>query len=162
MWRPGLVSLLFAVPSLAGCSEETSTGQELVDLAPPTLTLVAPTDGSCVAIGSDVSARVPLTFEVSNLTMRPPGACAGTTRCGRIALRADGLPNNEGASTVVDLLLRKLPNPYRDGELHAGTGQPNLLPIEAVLVDDGGTPWMDPLGGSLSIEFGLAIRPSCP
>ncbi len=146
---------------LTACSSASTDAENTTPVGPPSFTLVAPTDGSCRAIGSDVTARVPIEFATNNVVLRPPGACASFPNCGIIELRADGLANDQGASLVVDLLLGKLASPYRDGELHQGTGQPNLLPVEASLVTESGSVMLDAEGLPLTLAFKLAIKPSC-
>jgi hypothetical protein len=98
---------------------------------------------------------------VTNVTLRPPGACGSAAACGYLRVRADGRDNNVGAQSAVDVLLGKLAQPYRDGAVHGGSGMPNLLPIEIALVDEAGAPMLDVEGNELVVSLGLAIRPSC-
>lgn len=153
---------LVALTSLGlGCSSTSTSETSAGPVGPASFALTSPADGACIAIGTDVTAHVPLAFETTNVVLRPPGACGSYANCGRIALRADGLANNEGASFAVDLVLGKLANPYHDGEIHEGTGKADLLPIEATLLTDSGTPMTDTDGEDLTLNFALVIKPSC-
>lgn len=125
------------------------------------MTLLAPGDGACVAIGMDVTRRVPLEFELQNVTLRPPGACDAGGTCGHLRVRANGRDNNVGAQATVDLLLGKLASPYHDGELHSGTGAPDLLRVDVALVDDQNEAIEVADGEPLESSFGLVISPNC-
>ncbi|MBM4358418.1 MAG: hypothetical protein FJ096_09950 [Deltaproteobacteria bacterium] len=153
-------ALLIALATTA-CSEETTTDEPLTPPMPPTLALVSPTSGSCVAIGTDVTARVPLELDVTGVVLRPPGACGVASPCGYLRVRADGRDNNVGAQTTVDVLLGKLSNPYHDGATHAGTGNPDVLDIDVTLVDATETTMLDADGKDLTISLGLAVKPTC-
>lgn len=146
---------------LAACGSAT-TDTEVLPQPPMSFALLAPADGACVAIGTEVTARIPIQFAANNVLLRTVGACGSNGNCGSLKLRAGAVDNNQGASLVVDLLLGKLANPYHDGAPHPGTGKPNVLPIEASLLAENGASLLDVNGTPLTLTFGLIIKPSCP
>lgn len=152
---------LLLVASAAACSEEETAARPTGPTGTVSFSLVSPGDGACVAIGDDVQARVPLLVAVENFLLRPPGACGSAIQCGHLRVRADGLDNSFGASPAVELDLGKLAQPYHDGALHAGTNEPNLLPVEVTLLGDDGEPWLDDEGTPLQAAIKLAIKPTC-
>lgn len=104
---------------------------------------------ACRAIGADVTARVPLLLTLSNVILRPPGACGSYQQCGHLRLLAGGVLNNEGAAKAIDLLAGKLANPY-------GT-----LTIRVELVNDFDKPMLAKDGRALAAEIQLTVAKSC-
>lgn len=129
-------ALLLALPaivlgSVAGCSSDTVTAPDLGPTGNPTLTILSPTNGACIAVGSDPNATVSVQTAVTNVLLRPPGACAGIAQCGHLELTVNGVANSQSAATSVDVLLRKLADRTTD------------LTVEITLVDESGAPLLD-------------------
>lgn len=142
---------------LLGCADDPTTVIDPGPTGPPSVRFVDPASGgepTCASVGVDADARVPLLVRVNEIRLRPPGGCAGVAQCGRLVLRANGVLNNETAVKAVDLLVYKLGDPYHDGSVHQGTGEPDLLDVtievvsnetDEVLLDHDGEPLTDSL-----------------
>jgi hypothetical protein len=124
---------------LAGCSDDAGPAIDPGPTGPPSVQFVHPEptgEPICVSIGDDANTRVPLLVATDEIRLRPPGGCEGLAQCGRLALYANDVLNNETAVKAVDLLVYKLGNPYHDGSVHEGTGEPDLLEVRVEVVTD--------------------------
>ena len=101
---------------LAGCPGPAPTptpdgGVALI----PTLTIDAPAAGASVALGADADRSVPVSFTVTDFTLKAPGTCAGASACGHVHLLIDdaacntaGSPyNNAGAASPMSALFAR-------------------------------------------------------
>ncbi len=164
--------------ALAACTSTTEPTTDVGPTGPASLAFVDPAPGgapACRAIGTDVTARVPLLLATTNVILRPPNACGTFVQCGHLKLFVDGQLNNEAAALGVDVLIGKLANPYHDGTIHAGTGKPDVLHVEVdlfqnpLITDQNGnsyfaaeTPMLDPRGKPLVASTELIVVPACP
>lgn len=155
-----LVGLAFA-----GCSDDPTTTIDPGPTGAPSVRFVDPASGpepACVSIGDDADTRVPLLVALEEIDLRPPGGCDGIAQCGRLALFADGVLNNETAVVAIDLLVYKLGDPYHDGTVHAGTGEPDVLDVRVeVLDDETDEVLLDHDGAPLADTLQLITVPSC-
>lgn len=104
---------LFAVSNLLlGCEDETTTEDEGVKVDPPTMELVSPAEGACIAIGSDPSARVSFVLKTTWLYLRAPGICGDSAQCGQLVLSIDGVQVTRAASNVIEWDVATVPNRY--------------------------------------------------
>ncbi len=161
----GLLPALALALSASGCDDGATGTTGAVASGPASIAFVSPAGDAapeCRAIGIDVAARVPLLVAVENVSLRPPLACTGGSACGTVRLFVDGVLNNESASVAIDLLAGKLANPYHDGEVHPGTGAPDLLDLRVELTLPAGEPFVDDAGDVLADEVALRLMHECP
>jgi hypothetical protein len=153
------------VVAFAGCEDDEAPAIDLGPTGFPSLAFSdPPSDGPqpvCVAVGPEIDARVPLLVDLTELVLRPPGACGLFPQCGHLELWANGILNNEAAVPAVELLLRKLADRYHDGTPHAGTGEPDVVRVRVQMVSDSGVPMSDHAGEPLADELELITVPSC-
>ncbi len=155
LWSSIYVALGCVV--LAGCGDDASPTIDPGPTGAPNLRIVDPAPAAtpaCVSIGLDASIGVPVLVDLQEMLLRSPGGCFGVAQCGRLALFADEVLNNETAVRSVDLLLYKLGDPYRDGSIHDVTGEPDVLELrveilsnetDEVMLDRDGEPLADTL-----------------
>lgn len=133
------IGIAIAAAALVACSDDPTTTIDPGPTGAPSIRFVDPASGgepACVSVGDDADTRVPLLVELEEIDLRPPGGCGEIAQCGRLALYADGVLNNETAVLAVDLLVYKLGDPYHDGAIHEGTGEPDLLDVRVEVLDD--------------------------
>ena len=149
----------------SACSGEATTDAPVGPTGDPAVRFSDPASGGdpqCVAIGDDASVRVPLLVDVDEVLLRPPGGCGAIAQCGHLALYAGGVFNNETSVPAIDLLVAKLGDPYHDGSIHQGTGEPDVLTVRVDVVrgPDGGT-LLDRAGDPLSDTVDLITVVTC-
>jgi hypothetical protein len=76
--RFALASLLFAA-----CGGSSGGGSNA------SVAITAPQTGASVALGTDSLKSVPVSFTLSNFTLRAPGTCGGAANCGHLHLVID-------------------------------------------------------------------------
>ncbi len=158
-----IVGLLVAFLA-AGCSDDPLIGGVTGPTGEPSLSFsdpapsVAPT---CVSIGLEDGYRLPMLVSFEELLLRPPGACAGASQCGHLALYVMGALNNEGATPAIDLIFDKVADRYHDGSTHAVTGDPDVLSVVAEVVADDGQTLLDHDGEIVSAAVDLLTLPDC-
>jgi uncharacterized membrane protein YgcG len=123
-----LGAALLALP--AGCGDDDDTGGGATATS-PSISIVLPVAGQCIAVGDDPDARIPVQVRTQDLFLRPPGLCGETAGCGHLVVKVNGVVNNVGSSAVIDVLHRELASPYGD------------LEIEVEAVNDKGEPLMN-------------------
>jgi hypothetical protein len=164
--------------ALLACTNSTETTSDVGPAGPPSLAFADPAPGgspACRAIGSNVTAHVPLLLSAPNVILRPPFACGAFVQCGYVKLFVNGQLNNEAAALGVDLLIGKLANPYHDGSIHAGTNGPDVLNLEVrlfenpIFTDDAGNGFYGPEapmhgadGKQLVATTQIIVVPACP
>jgi hypothetical protein len=157
--------LALAAAPLA-CSGDTTSETLGGNAETASLELLAPLGTpACIAIGDTLPAALPIQVSLSNATLRPQGACGSSNACGHLLLTIDGKENARSAAQVVMLQLARLADPYHDGQIHAGTGKPDLLDVKIELVNDAGESWLDDQGMPILVRFDLAIvsnEQTCP
>jgi hypothetical protein len=149
---------------LAGCSDDAAVAIDPGPTGPPSVKFSDPAPGDapiCVSVGEDADTRVPLLIAIEELELRPPGGCEGVAQCGRLALYANGVFNNETAVRAVDLLVYKLGNPYHDGSVHEGTGEADLLELRVEVLTDESEVLLDHDGEPLSDSIQLITVADC-
>jgi hypothetical protein len=126
--RSSLAALLAAFAVTAcGCTSETTT-TTTVDAGPTTVAfdanmrVVSPLDGACFPVPDGADATIPLTvdFRTANgapalVFLRPSGFCSAVPSgiCGHLVVTVNGVPNNDGVTHTVNVLLRKFVTPYQ-------------------------------------------------
>jgi|ERR1700674_1199957 hypothetical protein len=73
-----IVSLLY----VAACGGSSSGSMASVQIT-------SPQAGASVALGTDTAQSVPVTFTLSNFTLKAPGTCGGAANCGHLHLIID-------------------------------------------------------------------------
>lgn len=123
------VTIAFVCPS---CSDDQSSPAASVPQGPPSLSIVAPSDGACVVLRDDNGWTLRVTLAIQNWTMRPRGYCAGYPQCGFAVLFVDDVRTTDVAGLVADLALRTLLSPEGDhivrAELH---GDDDVVAVDA-------------------------------
>jgi hypothetical protein len=157
---------LVLVLACVGCGDVETTAIDVGPTGNPTLAFSEPAvsggEAVCVSLGDDAETQVPLLTTTTELILRPPGACRNFAQCGHLGLFAAGVLNNESAVHAIDLLVRKLADPYHDGGVHQGTGEPDVLRLAVVVLNDAGDPLLDHQGEELRDELDLITVPECP
>ena len=98
-----LCSLLALSCVFLGCTDDTTTDDtETTHVDPPTMELVSPAEGACVAIGSDPNVRIPFVLKTSWLYLRPPGVCGEAAQCGQLLLWANDKLVERSSSNVIE------------------------------------------------------------
>jgi hypothetical protein len=142
-----------------------------------TMSIVSPEDGACFPLPPSPDPTIPITlvFRKADLTpanvyLRPAGACSSIIGyvCGHIVVKvltgssgaggAGGTDsgevepvNNQGATSTVNVLLRKFSDPYQD------------FKIEVALVDDNGSELLvakPTQAGTADLDAGVPLRVS--
>lgn len=150
MRRLGLCLLAATMAAfLCGCEDDTTDTTETVDVGPPTMELVSPVEGACVAIGDEPDTRLPFILKTSALYLRPPGICGDAVQCGQLLLWANDKFYQRSATNVIDWELSSVINRY--GEF--------LIKIEAVT--DAGDPILDADGAPLVATRTITTAVSC-
>ena len=159
------IHLAMSALVLVACSDDPT---EAIDPGPtgnPSIAFTdpAPSGGpTCVSVGEDADVQIPLLVDVDEMELRPPGGCDGISQCGHLALYADDVLNNETSVQAVALLVHKLGDPYHDGAVHQGTGEPDLLTVRVDIVNDDGTEVvLDHDGEELTDAVELITVPDC-
>ncbi len=134
---------------LIGCEDE-STSDTTTTLEPPTLELVSPADGACVAIGSDPNAHVPFVLKTSYLYLRSPGVCGDAAQCGHLELWVNDEIVARFTSNVVEWDLANVADRYGDFQ------------IRIVAVTDAGESIVDADGEPLVVTRTITTAESCP
>jgi hypothetical protein len=146
-----LCSLLAVSVVLLGCEEEdSSTETETIQVDPPTMELVSPADGDCVAIGSDPDVRIPFELKSSWLYLRPPGYCGESVQCGHLLLWANDKIVARSSTSVIEWEMTTVINRY--GEFK----------IRIVAVTDAGAIIPDADGNPLEVTTTITTAVSCP
>jgi hypothetical protein len=162
-------AIVAASMTAVGCSSSDSSTATSGTATPtdPSIAILSPTTGSCVAVGDDPNAEVPILVSTSQLALRPPVAatddpstsfCTGYAHCGHLVLTARTMPdiaavpvfNNESAGPVIPLLLRKLANRYTDFFLTVAAVADDGTPIVHI---DGATP--------VTATLKISVRAAC-
>ena len=78
--RFAMVSLLLA----AACVGSSGGGGSNASVM-----ITAPQSGASVALGTDTAKSVPVSFTLSNFTLKAPGTCGGAANCGHLHLVID-------------------------------------------------------------------------
>ncbi|MCC6555849.1 MAG: hypothetical protein IT372_23040, partial [Polyangiaceae bacterium] len=133
--RPAALLVAALALAVSGCSDDTTSTAVAGPTGNPKLAILSPKDGACVAIGSGIDATIPVEIKVENLYLRPPGACGVYKQCGHLVLRVNGVENNRGSATVIDVLLRKLADRYAGLTISVEVINDAGEPILAVLTD---------------------------
>jgi hypothetical protein len=126
-----LGALALVGAGLAACSSDDATPPDVGPTGDPAITIVAPTNGTCIPIGTDPDATISVETAVTELLLRPRGACGSVVQCGHLVATVNGVANNESGGTVIEVLLRKLAVRAAD------------LTIEVSVIDDFGDPILD-------------------
>jgi hypothetical protein len=77
--RFAMVSLLFAACGGSGGGGGSNAS----------VTITSPQSGASVALGTDSLKSVPVSFTLSNFTIKAPGTCGGAANCGHLHLVID-------------------------------------------------------------------------
>lgn len=150
--------LVAAAAVLSGCADDTAQTTNTGPTGTPTLAFTNPASGGdppCVSIGDDAAGRIPLVVTVTELVLRPPGACGAFVQCGHLQLLTGNVVNNESAVPAVELLLRKLADPIHDGQ------DGDFLDVTVQAVDDAGEPFVGEDGMPLTDGLSLITVPDC-
>jgi len=143
-WLP-FVFLLAAI----GCdsTETSSSGGNGSTTA--SIKILSPTSGACVEVAIDRTVYVPVTIETTGLSLKPPGVCQATTACGNAVLSVNGVRNNAGAATVIDLI--STPEAPLTG----------TIPLRVSVVGDDGVELKTADGKPVAAEVTFEAKPSC-
>lgn len=100
---------------------------------PPSIAVVSPAEGACVAVGESAESGVPpvIVVETEGLLLRPPGTCGTLVQCGSLVLRAGGVEIARTSARAVELDLTKL-------EERLGP-----VEVEVEVLNDAGVPLLD-------------------
>lgn len=152
--------------ALAACDDEEAEPIDLGPTGPPRIEFTdPPSDGiqpACLSIGTRPEmAQVPLFVQNTELVLRPPGACGTFAQCGHLVLFVDEVENNRSAVPAIDLLFRKLADPYHDGEPHIGTGEPDVLHVRVEAHDDADQVMLDHDGEEIVDEIEVISVEDC-
>lgn len=153
-----------ALAFVVGCGSEEPAPIDSGPTGTPHLTFANPPSGEgpqCISVGPDADGQVPLLVDVDELVLRPPGGCGAFVQCGHLEIFVEGKFNNEGAVPAIDLLLRKLADPFHDGSVDEATGEPDLLDVVAIVVDEGGLWLRDEEGQLVTDSVQLVTVPDC-
>jgi hypothetical protein len=135
--------------AFVSCVDETTPPGYTGATGVPSISIVSPTEGSCVEVTAGVNAFVPVEVFLGSpadptFILRPPGACVGLTNCGQVRLKVNGLDNNVSATTIVDVNF--------DGPIASPYG---TLKLEVELINDEGYAWiLPPDAGTANDYFG--------
>jgi hypothetical protein len=69
--------------ALAACGGSSSSGSNA------SVAITSPQSGASVPLGTDALQSVPVTFTLSNFTIKAPGTCGGAANCGHLHLVID-------------------------------------------------------------------------
>ena len=156
---------LFGVALLvSGCSSDTLLEGEVQTPVASKVWFEQPVpaaEPACVSVGQDEGARVPMLVGYEQLLLRPPGACPLGTACGHLRLFADGVWNNDGATPAIDLVFDRIGDRYHDGQIHASTGEADVLSVVVQVVGDDDEPLVDDQGATVEGEIKLVTVPDC-
>jgi hypothetical protein len=78
--RFAMVSIFFA----AACGGSSGGGGSNASVM-----ITAPLSGASVTLGTDTAKSVPVSFTLSNFTLKAPGTCGGAANCGHLHLVID-------------------------------------------------------------------------
>src|SRR5689334_4751079 len=107
-----------AAAGAASCSTETIPSTAVCDTGTPSLGIVSPVEGACLAVSGGSDAYIPVVVNAANFQIRPPGTCSGCANCGHLLLRVNDVDNNASSSSVVDVDFQgKLPGHFGDFKL---------------------------------------------
>ena len=106
-------AILLACGLCVGCEDDETVTLLVGPTGNPSVRFADPESGTigCRSVGEDANTQVPILVSVSQLILRPPGACTNLTQCGHLELYAEGVLNNESSVPAIDLLLYKLADP---------------------------------------------------
>jgi hypothetical protein len=113
--RPALVLAILALMAPAGCSDDEPAKVNVGPTGDPSLAIVDPAPGACIAIGAAADATIPVTVAPKELYLRPPGTCGAYKQCGHLVLRVNGVENNRGSARIIDVVFEgKIADRYAD------------------------------------------------
>jgi hypothetical protein len=152
MRRPhlALCSLLVASSVVLGCEEETTSTTEDVTVDPPTMELVSPAEGACVAIGTDPDVRIPFELKTTWLYLRPPGVCGDSVQCGQLELWANDKLVQRSSTNVIEWEMVTVIERYGD------------FAIRIAAVTDAGKSIPDADDKPLQVTRKITTAESCP
>lgn len=84
------------VTFVVGCSSSDTTNPPVDASTPdtaaavPGITISSPAAGAMVTAGTDAMKSVPITFALTNFTLKAAGTCGTTASCGHIHVLVDG------------------------------------------------------------------------
>lgn len=145
-----LCSLLTVASAVLGCEEDETTTTDAVVVDPPTMELVSPAEGACVAIGSDPDARIPFVLKTTWLYLRPPGICGDSAQCGHLELWVDDKLVTSASTTVIEWEMVTVIQRYGD------------FVIRIAAVTDDGKSIPDADGKALEVTRTITTADSCP
>ncbi len=191
-----VVAILAGAVSIAGCSDDASVPIDVGPTGPPEIAIVDPWEGRafallaestgapkiaivvdpassqipvCVSLGDNAAdVAIPMLVELTELELRQLGGCGNFAQCGHLALFVGNLLNNESAVPAIDLLTRKLGNPFHDGEPYNDdkpynevTNPLDLLRVRVELIGEDGLTLLDHDEQPLADDIGLITVPDC-
>lgn len=106
-----------------------------------TIAITSPQSGSSVALGTDAAQSVPVTFTLTNFTLKAAGTCAGMANCGHVHLVIDSASsacnNSQGASSSDRYNVQITSGTSGNGQLATcGSGAAGTHSITLELADD--------------------------
>jgi hypothetical protein len=133
-----------------GCEDDSTSTTDGTVVDPPTMELVSPADGACVAIGTDPNVRVPFVLKTSWLYLRPPGICGDSVQCGHLELWVNDKLIQRASTTVVEWDMVSVIERYGD------------FVIRIAAVTDAGKSILDADGQPLELTRTVTTAESCP
>lgn len=145
-----LCSLLALSSVFLGCEEETSTDTDGTQVEPPTMELLRPAAGACVAIGSDPDVRIPFELKSTWLYLRPPGFCGEAVQCGQLVLWVNDKLVARASTSVIEWDMVTVIDRY--GEFN----------IRIAAITDAGESILNAEGKPLEVTLTITTAVSCP
>lgn len=124
---------------IAACGGSSSTGTSGSNA---TVAITSPQSGASVALGTDAQKSVPVSFTLTNFTLKPAGSCAGAANCGHIHLVIDAATspcNTSHGATSGDAYNAQITSGTSGNAQFAicGSGAAGTHSITLELADDG-------------------------
>lgn len=135
---------------MLGCEDDSTSDDTSTTVEPPTMELVSPEEGACVAIDSDPNAVVPFVLKTTWLYLRPPGVCGDAVQCGHLQLWVNDKLVARVTSSVVEWDVATVINRYGDFQ------------IRIVAVTDAGESIVDAEDQPLVVTRTITTAEKCP
>jgi hypothetical protein len=144
-----LYSLLAISNVVLGCTTDSTSTTAAATVDPPTMELVSPAEGACIAIGTDPNVSIPFVLKTSSLYLRPPGICGDAVQCGQLVLWVNDKQVQRASTSVIEWDLVTTVERYGDFAIR----------IEAVT--DAGKSILDADGKPLEVNRVITTAETC-